>query len=44
MQLENSYRDTNIAFANEISLIANELEIDEWELIMLANKHPRVNI
>ena len=42
--VENSYRDTNIAFANEISLIANELEIDEWELIMLANKHPRVNI
>ncbi|MFC1770872.1 UDP-N-acetyl-D-mannosamine dehydrogenase [Candidatus Margulisiibacteriota bacterium] len=41
---ENSYRDVNIAFANELSLIADKLEIDVWELINLANKHPRVNI
>lgn len=41
---ENSYRDVNIAFANELSLIAAELDIDVWELIELANKHPRVNI
>ena len=42
--IENSYRDTNIAFANEISLIADKLDIDPWNLIRLANKHPRVNI
>jgi UDP-N-acetyl-D-mannosaminuronic acid dehydrogenase len=41
---ENSFRDVNIAFANELSLIADELEINVWELIELANKHPRVNI
>lgn len=41
---ENSYRDVNIAFANELSLIAAGLDIDVWELIRLANKHPRVNI
>jgi UDP-N-acetyl-D-mannosaminuronic acid dehydrogenase len=41
---ENSFRDVNIAFANELSLICDELEIDVWELIMLANRHPRVNI
>lgn len=41
---ENAYRDVNIAFANELSLIANELDIDVWELIHLANHHPRVNI
>lgn len=41
---ENSYRDVNIAFANELSLICDRLDIDVWELIDLANKHPRVNI
>lgn len=41
---ENSFRDVNIAFANELSLIASELDIDVWELIELANHHPRVNI
>lgn len=41
---ENSYRDVNIAFANELSLIADGLDIDVWELIHLANRHPRVNI
>jgi len=41
---ENSFRDVNIAFANELSLICHELNIDVWELIRLANHHPRVNI
>ncbi len=41
---ENSYRDVNIAFANELSLICDRLEIDVWELIKLANRHPRVDI
>lgn len=41
---ENSFRDVNIAFANELSLICHKLEIDVWELIDLANHHPRVNI
>mgnify|MGYP006077146347 CR=1 FL=1 len=41
---ENSFRDVNIAFANEISLLCRNLNIDELELIKLANKHPRVNI
>ncbi|WP_460272905.1 UDP-N-acetyl-D-mannosamine dehydrogenase [Celeribacter sp. ULVN23_4] len=41
---ENSYRDTNIAFANELSLICAQLGVDVWELIALANRHPRVNI
>jgi UDP-N-acetyl-D-mannosaminuronic acid dehydrogenase len=41
---ENAFRDINIAYANELSLIANDLDIDVWELIELANKHPRVNI
>lgn len=41
---ENSYRDVNIAFANELSMICEELDIDVWELIRLANRHPRVNI
>lgn len=41
---ENSFRDVNIAFANELSLICDELDINVWELIELANKHPRVNI
>jgi len=42
--VENSYRDVNIAFANELSLISDKLGIDVWELIRLANHHPRVNI
>lgn len=41
---ENSFRDVNIAFANELSLICDNLDIDVWELIELANHHPRVNI
>lgn len=41
---ENSFRDVNIAFANELSLISDRLGIDVWELIELANHHPRVNI
>ncbi|GIL34744.1 UDP-N-acetyl-D-mannosamine dehydrogenase [Phycicoccus sp. DTK01] len=41
---ENSFRDVNIAFANELSVIADRLGIDVFELIDLANKHPRVNI
>ena len=42
--VENSYRDVNIAFANELSLICERLGIDVWELIGLANNHPRVTI
>lgn len=41
---ENSSRDVQIAFANELSLICDKAGIDVWELINLANKHPRVNI
>lgn len=41
---ENSFRDVNIAFANELSLICDKLGIDVWELIRLANRHPRVKI
>lgn len=41
---ENAYRDVNIAFANELSLICDKLKIDVWELINVANHHPRVNI
>lgn len=41
---ENSFRDVNIAFANELSLICDNLDINVWELIELANHHPRVNI
>lgn len=42
--VENSYRDVNIAFANELSLICDSLKLDVWEVIKLANRHPRVNI
>lgn len=42
--VENAYRDVNIAFANELSMICDDLDIDVWELIGLANRHPRVNI
>ena len=41
---ENAYRDVNIAFANELSFICDKLRINVWELIGLANLHPRVNI
>lgn len=41
---ENSFRDVNIAFANELSMICDKLDINVWELISLANRHPRVNI
>ncbi|ERL03713.1 UDP-N-acetyl-D-mannosamine dehydrogenase [Mitsuokella sp. oral taxon 131] len=41
---ENSFRDVNIAFANELSVICEKLGVDVWELIRLANRHPRVNI
>jgi UDP-N-acetyl-D-mannosaminuronic acid dehydrogenase len=41
---ENSFRDVNIAFANELSMICDKHGIDVWELIKLANRHPRVNI
>jgi len=42
--VENTSRDVNIAFANELSVICHKLSIDVWELIELANRHPRVNI
>jgi UDP-N-acetyl-D-mannosaminuronic acid dehydrogenase len=41
---ENSFRDVNIAFANELSVICHDLDINVWELIALANRHPRVNV
>jgi len=41
---ENSFRDVNIAFANELSIVCDKLNINVWELINLANRHPRVNI
>ncbi|WP_218997374.1 UDP-N-acetyl-D-mannosamine dehydrogenase [Shewanella algae] len=41
---ENSCRDVQIAFANELSVICDRLDIDVWELIALANRHPRINI
>lgn len=41
---ENASRDVGIAFANELSMICSEIDIDVWELISLANRHPRVNI
>jgi UDP-N-acetyl-D-mannosaminuronic acid dehydrogenase len=41
---ENSFRDVNIAFANELSIICDKLDINVWELIKLANRHPRVSI
>jgi UDP-N-acetyl-D-mannosaminuronic acid dehydrogenase len=42
--VENSFRDVNIAFANELSMICDKLDINVWELIALANRHPRVDI
>ena len=42
--VENAYRDVNIAFANELSIISDTMGLDVWEVIRLANRHPRVNI
>ena len=42
--VENSFRDVNIAFANELSIICEKLDVDVWETIGLANQHPRVNV
>lgn len=42
--VENAYRDVNIAFANELSMIADRMGLDVWEVIRLANRHPRVNV
>jgi len=42
--VENSFRDVNIAFANELSMISDQIGVDVWEVIELANRHPRVNI
>lgn len=41
---ENSFRDTNIAFANELSILCDKFDINVWELIKLTNRHPRVNV
>ncbi|WP_408950376.1 UDP-N-acetyl-D-mannosamine dehydrogenase [Lysobacter sp. Hz 25] len=41
---ENAFRDVNIAFANELSIICDKLAINVWDLVRLANRHPRVNI
>lgn len=41
---ENSYRDCNIAFANELSILCDKFNINAWDVIRLANRHPRVNI
>jgi UDP-N-acetyl-D-mannosaminuronic acid dehydrogenase len=41
---ENAYRDVNIAFANELALVCETLGVDVWEVVRLANRHPRVNI
>ena len=41
---ENAYRDVNIAYANELALICETLGVDPWDVIRLANRHPRVNI
>lgn len=42
--VENSYRDVNIAFANELASVCETMGLDVWEVISLANKHPRVNV
>ena len=42
--VENAYRDVNIAFANELSMVADTMDLNVWEIIRLANRHPRVNI
>jgi UDP-N-acetyl-D-mannosaminuronic acid dehydrogenase len=42
--VENSFRDVNIAFANELAEVCEAMDLDVWEVIRLANKHPRVNV
>lgn len=42
--MENIYRDVNIALANELAILSNKFEVNAWEVLKLANKHPRVNI
>ena len=42
--VENTFRDVNIALANELAVLCEDLEVDAWEVIRLANKHPRVDI
>src|SRR5699024_10620343 len=42
--VENTYRDVNLAFANELSIVCDAMAINVWELIALANQHPRVDI
>jgi len=42
--VENSFRDVNIAFANELSLVCDKLDVNVWELIKLTNRHPRVHV
>jgi UDP-N-acetyl-D-mannosaminuronic acid dehydrogenase len=42
--VENAFRDVNIAFANELSIVSDQMGLDVWEVIRLANRHPRVNI
>lgn len=42
--VENTFRDVNLAFANELALLAEALNVDVWEVIRIANKHPRVNV
>jgi UDP-N-acetyl-D-mannosaminuronic acid dehydrogenase len=42
--VENAYRDVNIAFANELSIVTEAMGLDVWEVIRLANRHPRVNV
>ena len=42
--VENTYRDINIAYANELSMVSEKLKINVWKLIELSNLHPRVNI
>ena len=42
--VENSFRDVNIAFANELSILCDKFGVDTWEIIEMANRHPRVNI
>jgi UDP-N-acetyl-D-mannosaminuronic acid dehydrogenase len=42
--VENSFRDVNIAFANELAAVCEAMDLDVWEVIRLANKHPRVNV
>ena len=42
--MENTYRDVNIALANEFAMLAEELGVDVWQAITIANQHPRVSI